>query len=128
MTIQKRTQYRILGLVSFSLIILAAAYGFTGANTIQNAGVLGVGFGIKSAYAVSKISYALDVENPSTFTAVVFEIDQESDLVFAGVSATEKGQVVWADDCERSATIWTCTFDESIDVLAADWLHVSPFQ
>jgi len=42
----------------------------------------------------------------------------------AGVSIAEKGQVVWADECEKAGTSWTCTFEESIDVLAADWLFV----
>ncbi len=28
------------------------------------------------------------------------------------------------DDCDKAGTSWTCTFDESVDVLAADWLHV----
>ncbi len=79
---------------------------------------------MKSAYQVSKISYTLDVDNPATFTAVNFDIEQSGVAIMAGVSVAEKGQVVWADNCEKAGTSWTCTFDESVDVLAADWLHV----
>lgn len=124
MTKQKRTKLSLLGLVSLSLIIAAATYGFDEASTIPSAGILGVHYGVKSAYQVSRISYTLDVDNPTSFTAVDFDIDQSVVAIMAGVSVTEKGQVVWADECEKAGSGWTCTFDKSIDVLAADWLHV----
>ncbi len=126
---QKRTHYRVLGLVSLSLIIAAVTYGFAEANsTIHSADVFGIGYGVKSSYDVSRIRYTLDVEDPSTFTAVDLEVNQEGAMVIVGVSATEKGQIAWADDCKNSDAKWTCTFNESIDVLAADWLHVSSLQ
>ncbi|MCK4801047.1 MAG: hypothetical protein KAS84_03585 [Anaerolineales bacterium] len=126
MTKQKRTRYRVLGLISLSLIIAAASYGFAAVNSNQTStGIIGAEYGVKSSYIVSKIRYTLDIENPSTFTAVDFEIDQEGATVIAGVSATKKGPIIWADACEKSVTKWTCTFDKSIDVLAADWLFVS---
>jgi len=124
MTKQKRTKLSILGLISLSLVIAAATYGFAEASTIPSAGILGVDYGVKSAYQVSRISYTLDVDNPSTFTAVEFDVDQSGVDIMAGVSITEKGSVVWAEDCEKTGTSWTCTFDESVSVLAADWLHV----
>ncbi len=124
MTKQKRIQKRILGIVSLSIIIAAATYGFAEASAIPSAGILGVDYGVKSSYQVSRISYILDVDNPTSFTAVDFDIDQSGVAIMAGVSIAEKGQVIWADECERAGTSWTCTFDESVDVLAADWLHV----
>lgn len=128
MTKQKRTQVKVLGLVSLSLIIAAATYGFAEANSIHTAGILGAGYGVKSSYEVTKISYILDLSDPSKFKAVDFFIDQQGTEIIAGVSATEKGQIIWATDCMKSAEIWTCSFDESLDVLAADWLHVSSVQ
>jgi hypothetical protein len=113
-----------MGLISLSLIIAAATYGFAEASAVPSAGILGVAYGVKSEYQVSRVSYTLDVDNPSTFTAVDFDLDQTGVSITAGVSVTEKGQVVWADDCQKAGSGWTCTFDESIDVLAADWLHV----
>lgn len=124
MTKQRRTKLSILGLISLSLVIAAATYGFAEASDIPSAGILGVDYGVKSEFQVSRISYTLDVDNPATFTAVDFDIDQSGVAVLAGVSVTEKGQVVWADDCEKAGTGWSCTFNESVDVLAADWLHV----
>jgi hypothetical protein len=124
MTKQKRTKLSILGLISLSLVIAMATYGFAEASAIPSAGILGVDYGVKSDFQVSRISYVLDVDNPSTFTAVEFDIDQSGVAIIAGVSLTEKGQVVWADDCAKASTGWTCTFAESVDVLAADWLHV----
>ena len=129
MTKQKQTRYRVLGLVSLSLIIAAATYGFASMNsTIHGAGVLDAGYGTQSAYDVSRVIYILNVEDPSSFTAVEFVIEGEADAVVAGVSATKNGQITWADDCEKNDYKWTCSFDESIDVLAADWLHVSAIQ
>lgn len=128
MTKQKRTQVKVLGLVSLSLIIAAATYGFAEANSIHTAGILGAGYGVKSSYEVTKISYILDLSEPSKFNAVDFVIEEQGTEIFAGVSATEKGQIAWATDCVKSDAIWTCTFDESLDVLAADWLHVSSVQ
>jgi hypothetical protein len=124
MTKQKRTKLSILGLISLSLVIAAATYGFAEASTLPSAGILSVDYGVKSAYQVSRISYTLDVDNPTSFTAVDFDIDQSGVEILAGVSIAEKGNVVWADECEKAGTSWTCTFDESVDVLAADWLHV----
>ena len=69
MTKQKRTKLSILSLISLSLVIAAATYGFAEASTIPSAGILGVDYGVKSAYQVTRISYTLDVENPSLFTA-----------------------------------------------------------
>jgi hypothetical protein len=129
MTKQKRTRYRVLGLVSLSLVIAAATYGFASMNsTIHGAGVLDAGFGVQSVYDVSRVIYTLDVETPSSFTAVNFVIEEGGAVVVAGVSATKNGQITWADGCEKNDHKWTCTFDESIDVLAADWLHVSSIQ
>jgi hypothetical protein len=129
MTKQKQTRYRVLGLVSLSLIIAAATYGFASMNTtIHGAGVLDAGYGTQSAYDVSRVIYILNLEDPSSFTAVEFVIDGEAEAVIAGVSATKNGQITWADDCAKNDYNWTCTFDESIDVLAADWLHVSSIQ
>jgi hypothetical protein len=124
MTKQKQTKLSILSLISLSLIIAAATYGFGEASTLPSAGILGVDYGVKSSYTVSRISYILDVDNPTSFTAVDFDIDQSGEAIMAGVSIAEKGQVVWADECEKAGTSWTCTFEESIDVLAADWLFV----
>ena len=129
MTKQKQTRYRVLGLVSLSLIIAAGTYGFASMNTtILGAGVLDAGYGTQSVYDVSRVIYILNVEAPGSFTAVEFIIEGEADAVVAGVSATKNGQITWADDCEKNDYKWTCTFDESIDVLAADWLHVSSIQ
>lgn len=124
MTKQKRTKLRILGLISLSLVIAATTYGFAEASAIPSAGILGVDYGVQSDYQVSRISYVLDVNDPSTFTAVDFDIDQTGVSVMAGVSVSEKSQVVWADDCVKIASGWNCTFTESVSVLDADWLHV----
>lgn len=124
MTKQKRTKYQLFGLISLSLIIAAATYGFAEVNSVNSAGFMGVGYGVLSNYQVKGITYTLDVTNPTYFTAVDFELEQLGTSVIAGVSSTRKGQVVWADDCQLTSTKWTCTFDASIDVLEADWLHV----
>jgi hypothetical protein len=110
------------------LVIAAVTYGFAEANSVHSSGVLRTGYGVKSVFEVSKINYELDVENPTRFIAVDFEVDQENVFVTAGVSATEKGKVIWSDECELTFDKWTCTFTEGVDVLAADWLHVSPVQ
>ena len=128
MTKQKHTQYRVLGLVSLSLIIAAATYGFAQANTISGVSGMGAGYGVKSSYEVSKVNYTLDIEDPGTFTAVDFTLEQEGSAIIVGVSASKKGEIIWADDCEKISTQWTCSFDQSIDVLAADWLHVTSTQ
>ena len=128
MTKQKRTQNRILAIVSLSLVIAAATYGFAEANSISEGSVIGAGFGIKSSFDVSSVSYTLDVENPNSFIAVEFMLDQNGTEIIVGVSGTAKGDILWADACAPSDMKWTCTFDESIDVMAADWLHVVSVQ
>ena len=128
MTKHKRTQNRILAIVSLSLVIAAATYGFAEADSISEGSVIGAGFGVKSAYVVSCVSYTLEVENPSSFVAVEFMLDQNGTEIIVGVSGTEKGDILWADDCALNDSNWTCTFDKSIDVMAADWLHVVSVQ
>ena len=125
MTKQKRTRYQVLGLVSLSLFIAAATYGFAEVNAVNSAGVLGVGYGVLADFRVSKVSYTLDETNPTSFTGVDFQVDQDQGSLIAGVSESKKGPITWANDCQVHANLWTCTFDQSIDVLAADWLHVS---
>lgn len=124
MTKQKRTRMQIIGLISFSLIIAAATYGFAEANTIGSAGLLSVGYGVMSDYQVSRITYTLDEVDPSTFVAVSFDLDSPAASVMAGISETKNGQIIWADSCANTGYNWVCSFGESIDVLVADWLHV----
>ena len=124
MTKQKRTQIRITAVVSISLVIAAISYGFAQANMTHSSGILGAGYGVKSPYEVSNINYVLDLEEPSTFTAVCFVLDQEIDLVQAGVSISNNGQIIWTTDCELTGPRWTCSFGDNIDLLAANWLHV----
>ena len=126
MTKQRRTRLSILGLISLTLIIAAASYGFAEAGAIPSAGILGVEYGVVSDLQVSRVNYTLDVDDPSTFTAVVFEVDRAGIALNAGVSVAKDGSVVWADQCQKSGPRWTCTFEESISVLEADWLHVEP--
>jgi len=128
MTKHKRTHNRILAIVSLSLVIAAATFGFAEADSISEGSVIGAGFGIKSSFVVSRVNYTLDIENPSSFVAVEFTLDQNGTEIIVGVSGTEKGDIVWADDCTLIDSNWTCAFDESIDVLAADWLHVTSVQ
>ena len=119
MTKQKRTKNRVIGLVSLSIIFAAATFGFAEVNT-----TLSAGYGVKSSYQVSKINYFLDVEDPTSIAAVEFMVEQDATEVYAGVSVTENGQIVWADGCEQTNSKWTCTFAEKISVLEADWLHI----
>jgi len=125
MTKKKRTRYQVLGLISLSLVIAAVSYGFAGLGAVNSASILGVGYGVLSEYQVSKISYTLDVNEPTSFTAVEFVADQVDGSLQVGVSATKDGAVIWADNCQVTGVFWTCTFSESVDVLKADWLHVS---
>jgi hypothetical protein len=124
MTKRKRTRHQVLGLISLSLIIAAATYGFAEANTIGTTGLLDVGYGLQSEYEVSRVTYVLDEADPTNFIAVSFQLDQPAGAVIAGVSETKNGEVVWADSCENTGYTWTCQFDGSIDVLVADWLYV----
>ncbi len=124
MTKRKRTRNQIVGLISLSLIIAAATYGFAEANTIGTTGLLSVGYGVQSDYQVSKITYTLDEADPSHFVAVSFELDSPAASVAAGVSETKNGEIIWANGCENTGYNWICSFDGSIDVLVADWLHV----
>jgi len=128
MTKQKRTNYRVLSLVSLSLLIAAATYGFAEANTLSGVSGMGAGYGVKSTYEVSRVSYTLDLEDPGTFIAVDFTLEEEISAIFVGVSGSEKGEIIWADDCVNIGTQWACSFDQSIDVLGADWLHVTSTQ
>ena len=124
MTKRKRTKYQILGLISLSLIIAAATYGFVEADELGTTGLLEVGYGVQSEYQVTRISYILDEGAPSNFVAVSFELDQYSAGIQAGISDTKSGQVIWADSCEFSGYNWVCSFAGSLDVRMANWLHV----
>lgn len=124
MTKQKRTKYQILGLISLTLIIAAATYGFARADELGTTGLLEVGYGVRSEYQVSRITYTLDVENPTSFTAVSFELDQGAAAVQAGISETKSGQIIWADGCAFTGYNWVCSFSGSLDVRTANWLHV----
>jgi len=124
MTKQKRTKYQIVGLISLSLIIAAATYGFAKADAIGTTGLLEVGYGVQSQYQVTRISYTLDEAAPTNFLAVSFELDQGAAAVRAGISETKSGQIIWADSCDYSGYNWTCSFDGSLGVRLASWLHV----
>jgi hypothetical protein len=124
MTKQKRTKYQILGLISLSLIIAAATYGFARAEATGTTSLLSVGYGLQSEYQVTMVNYILDEENPLEFLAVSFELDQNPAFIRAGISETKSDQIVWAEDCEFDGYRWVCTFGDGVDVRQANWLHV----
>ena len=124
MTKRKRTKYQILGLISLSLIIAAATYGFVQADEMGTAGLLEVGYGVSSDYTVNRVTYTLDEGNPTSFTAVSFELDQAAAEIQVGISDAKNGQIIWADSCEFSGYNWVCWFADSLDVRLANWLHV----
>jgi len=124
MTKQKRTKYQILGLISLSLIIAAATYGFARAEASGTSGLLSVGYGLQSEYQVTTINYILDEEHPTDFQAVSFELDQNPVTLRAGISETKSEQIIWADRCEFDGYRWVCWFEESQDVRQANWLTV----
>jgi hypothetical protein len=124
MTKQKRTKYQIVGLISLSLLIAAATYGFAQAEASGTTGLLSVGYGVESEYQVTKINYILDEEYPTDFLAVSFELDQAAATIQAGISETKSDQIIWADRCEVKGLKWICSFADGIDVRQANWLHV----
>lgn len=124
MTKRKRTKYQILGLISLSLIIAAATYGFARAEASGTTGLLSAGYGLQSEYQVTKINYILDEEYPTDFLAVSFELDQNPAAIKAGISETKSDQIIWADRCEFEGYRWMCSFADGVDVRQANWLHV----
>jgi len=125
MTKQKRTRYQIIGVISLSLIIAAVSYGFAAAKpNYSNVGIFGADYGVLSPYEVTKLNYILDLDDPTTFTAVEFVINGEDVVTDAGISASKNGQITWAEGCEKSGVFWTCSFAENTSVLEADWLHL----
>lgn len=110
--------------IGITLLIAAATYGFASANTLNITNLSGQGYGVKSVFEVSGIGYTLDVENPEYFTEVHFNLDDQDQLVHAGVSIEKQSEVTWADQCRIEKTGYSCTFEPSIHVLDADWLHV----
>jgi hypothetical protein len=125
MTKQKGARVRITAIVSMSLVIAAVTYGFAQANMTHSTGILGAGYGVKSPYDLTNINYVLDLEDPHYFTAVCFVMEQDLTQLAAGVSSTDKGQIIWADECEQAGPKWTCSFEDRVDLLAANWLHVT---
>ena len=124
MTKTQRTKYQIVGLISLSIIIAAATYGFAHANPVNSASILGVGYGVLSEYRVNNIEYTLDELQPTNFISVEFNADNVDGSLLAGVSTSRNGEIIWADSCQFEDFSWTCTFNESVSVLDADWLHV----
>jgi len=124
MTKQKRTRYQLIGLICLSLIIAAGTYGFARAEASGTSGLLEIGYGVQSAYQVTKINYLLDERNPTDFLAVSFELDQTPVSIQAGISESKGGQVIWADGCDLNGSQWTCWFAGSHDVRLANWLHI----
>ena len=123
---QKRRRYRILGILTLSIMIAAATYGFAAANSdTHSPGILGADYGVISSFQVSKIVYTLDLEDPTKFTAVEFMVEGGGGNILAGVAEYKNSQVTWAEECQLVNEKWKCDFGKSIDVLAADWLHVT---
>jgi hypothetical protein len=125
MTKHRSTQIKITVIVSVSLVIAAVTYGFAQANIANTAGIMGAGYGVISSFEVSNINYILDVEDPTNFNSVSFMLDQETSQIQTGISATKNGKIIWAEECEVIGTRWSCYFEEEVELLSADWLHVT---
>ena len=128
MTKQKRTRMQITGLVSITLIIASVSYGFASANTDAPGigGLFSAGYGVISPVEVSKISYILAEEDPTTFVGVKFFAAEINSGFRAGVSGTKDGGVVWAEGCEAYGAFWKCSFETPISIFEGDWLFVEP--
>ena len=116
--------YRTTTVVLLALILSAVAFGFAAANSVPESGA-GDGSGAISGYTITNIQYTLDGTDPSTVSAVSFDINAT-----AGASAAAAVEVqldaTWANSCSNTSGVsWTCTFTGTLpDVSAAATLQV----
>jgi len=125
METKKRSKLHISGLIAVTLIIAAATYGFASSTAASVPGSSAGEYGVQSSYPISGVTYTLDEEDPEYFTGVTFRLDQAEGSVHAGVSAEKQGPITWAESCQQEQNRCTCTFQPSLHVLEADWLHVA---
>jgi hypothetical protein len=70
-----------LGIVVVAAAAGLGAYAFTTSNTVDTTSAAGVGQAAISGYAVTNISYTQDAVDPSTWSAVDFNLDSNATQV-----------------------------------------------
>jgi hypothetical protein len=102
-----------LGVVVVAAVASLGAYAFTASNTIADGGTAGVGNATISGYTITNVSYTQDSTDPSTWSAVDFDLSTDATQV--QVKFDDSNNVLtssgWIDCTAGSSTIQ----------------HVSPF-
>ena len=70
-----------VGLVVVVAAVGLGAYAFTASNTVDATSAAGVGQATISGYSVSNVSYTQDATDPSTWSAVDFDLDSNATQV-----------------------------------------------
>jgi hypothetical protein len=96
-----------LGVVVVAAIAAIGAYAFTASNTIADGGNAGVGQATISGYTVSSVSYTQDSTDPSTWSAVDFDLSSDATQVQVKFDDSQNSlpSSGWIDCTAGSSTI-----------------------
>jgi hypothetical protein len=96
-----------LGIVVIAATAGLGAYAFTTSNTVDTGSAAGVGQATIAGYQVSNVSYTQDSTDPSTWSAVDFNLD--SDATQVQVKFDDSNNVLpssgWIDCTANGSTI-----------------------
>jgi hypothetical protein len=70
-----------IAVLALAVAAVVGAYAFTATNTISSGGTAGVGTATISGYTVSNVSYTQDSTDPSTWSAVDFDLSADATQV-----------------------------------------------
>jgi hypothetical protein len=104
------------------LIIAAASYAFTAANTVPDTEA-GAGAGAISGYTISNVSYTLDSTTPTELDAVSFDVSGNADPNTVKVQLDSSGGT-WYDCTAGTSPSWSCTITDTLLVENMDTLNV----
>ncbi len=114
---------RITALLALAAVISAAAYGFTGTNTVPPSSA-GDGAGTISGYNVTNVQYFLNASNPQVLDRVEFDLDAPAGTVTVRL-VTPAG--TWYSCTNPSGNHWQCN-TPGASVAAANELRVVAVQ
>ena len=96
-----------LGIVVVAAAAGLGAYAFTTSNTVDTTSAAGVGQATISGYTVTNVSYTQDSSDPSTLSAVDFDLDSNATQVQVKFDDSHSGLTSsgWIDCTGAGSTI-----------------------
>ncbi len=107
MIISRYFGFRLVAVLTLTLVLAGSAFGFANSNTMPEATKAGDGAKAISGYTVSNVQYNLNTADPTKIASFEFDLDASARTVKAQLS--DATAAAWYECSQGTGNHWSCS-------------------